>query len=47
MDLDCFEHQMDGGRAEDPADQHHEGKFDPPTEIQLIEIEVEELLPEG
>jgi hypothetical protein len=47
MDLNSFEHQMDGDRAEDPADQHHDGEFEAPADVQLVDLEVEELLLEG
>ena len=47
MDFDRFEHQVDGGGSEDLAYQHHHGQLEAPSEIQGIEPEVKEFLPEG
>jgi hypothetical protein len=46
VDLDCLKHQMHGGGAEYLADEHEQRELEPPAGIQLVERQIEKILPE-
>ena len=46
VDLDCLEHQMHGGGAKCLAHEYEQGELDPPPWIQLVERQIEKILPE-
>ena len=43
--LNRFEHQMDGGRAEELTHEHQQRQFEPASRVQLIERKSEKVFP--